>query len=185
MAQERLQSTQSQRLLLAMCHYIRHRLRQSRADAGAGRPLVRTVPEWVQHLVWCLIMEFKSQRDDLRTLLSGPSTQDSNPYKLHNFVRELATTYDLPRKSERARLYYGKHEAALMIRGIETELLNSSMFKVLAKLQTMNMIKLLLFTGIRPSSVGRSQLEVESHCALPIENVHIIHTFKVRLHDWN
>lgn len=53
------------------------RLQGLRGSAGHGRTLVSTVLRWVQLFVLAVVDEFKTDREDLKQLLSGPSADRS------------------------------------------------------------------------------------------------------------
>ncbi|CAO1627700.1 unnamed protein product [Sympodiomycopsis kandeliae] len=92
-------------------------------------------------------------------------------YRVHNFIRTLAHTFDLPRKTDRERLFWGKVEATILLQYLEKH--NTSIFNFESTLQTMNIIKVLVTIGSRPGSLGRSQYEDEDFCALPLHCITI------------
>ncbi|CAO1625518.1 unnamed protein product [Sympodiomycopsis kandeliae] len=113
-----------------------------------------------------MIQEFRAEREEPRKLLAGSSADRSIMYRVHNFIRTPALRFDLPRRTDREKLFWGKMEAIRLLQYFEKS--PPSIFNFDAALQTMKMIKVCLIIGSRPSSLGRSQVEAPDYCALPI-----------------
>lgn len=57
----------------------------------------------------------------------------------------------------------------MIARYLESKLLSGSVFGVNCTVQTLNLVKLRMYTGICPGSAGRGDHEREDHCPLPVE----------------
>lgn len=136
-------------------HFLSWKVKSTVGLAGKGKPLVRTVKEWRDVLLWALI-EFVGDRKTVVNLLRGTlyNKSDGVFYRLHRHVSALQVRHNLPTRGKE-KLYYGRGELVLFLSELKRRM-NTSPFSNEQTLQQEILLKIAFFTGCRPGAFAQS-----------------------------